>query len=81
MCSSLIPSSALVFKNSSKLQRPGLRCHMSYSQYFQQNLTALGSLLVTILGTILNYRDPEEGSHKKANVDSSSYELGFMVHG
>ena len=36
-----------------------LYSHMSYSQSFLPNLTDMGSLLGTILGTILNYkRDP-----------------------
>ena len=50
---------------------------MSYSQYFLPNLMDMGSLLGTILGTILNYkRDPyvhNKGSLNKANIDSSSY--------
>ena len=30
--------------------------HMSYSQYFLPNLMDMGSLLGTMLGTILNYK-------------------------
>ena len=30
--------------------------HVSYSQYFLPNLMDMGSLLGTILGTILNYK-------------------------
>ena len=52
---------------------------MSYGQYFLPNFMDMGSLLGTVLGTILNYkRDPyvhNKGSLNKVNIGSSSYEL------
>ena len=76
-------------KSADKLDDPNLghnnhyadKLHVSQRQYLLHNLMGMGSLLRTILGTILNYHRTPMSSLKliivlgKPSIGSSSYEL------